>query len=86
MCLAVPGKVIEIYTRDTMRMCRVDFGGIIRETCLETIPEAIVGDYIVVHAGFALNILSPEEAQATLKAFEELSIIEEQIEAENNQP
>ncbi|NPV84837.1 MAG: HypC/HybG/HupF family hydrogenase formation chaperone [Anaerolineae bacterium] len=83
MCLAVPGKIIQIYMRDTMRMCKADFGGITREACIETLPEAKEGDYIIVHAGFALNILSPEEAEATLQALEELSSLEEQIRSED---
>lgn len=83
MCLAVPGKIIQIYMRDTMRMCKADFGGITREACIETLPEAKEGDYIIVHAGFALNLLSPEEAEATLQALEELTSLEEQARSED---
>ena len=79
MCLAVPGKITEIYTAGTLRMGKVDFGGVIREACLEALPEAQVGDYTVVHAGFALHLLSEQEAQETLDALSELSIIEEEM-------
>jgi hydrogenase expression/formation protein HypC len=68
MCLGVPGKIIEI-----------DFGGVIREACIETLPEAQVGDYTIIHAGFALNILSEEEANLTLEALRELADINEEL-------
>ncbi len=73
MCLGVPGKIVEIYTDRGLRMCKVDFGGAVREACIETLPEARVGDYTIVHAGFALNLLSEEEAQATLDLMREMS-------------
>ncbi len=73
MCLGVPGKIVEIYTDRGLRMCKVDFGGAVREACIETLPEAQVGDYTIVHAGFALSLLSEEEAQATLELLREMS-------------
>ena len=79
MCLAVPGKITEIYPSGGLKMCKVDFGGVFREACIETLPEAKIGDYIIVHAGFALNILSEEEARESLEAFRELDEINEQI-------
>jgi hydrogenase expression/formation protein HypC len=85
MCLAVPGKIIEIYTAGTLRMARIDFGGVTREACIETLPEAQVGDYTVVHAGFALNLLSETEAQETLDALRELGAIEEELAANDAQ-
>jgi hydrogenase expression/formation protein HypC len=60
-------------------MGKVDFGGATREACLETLPEAQVGNYTIVHAGFALNLLSEEEAQASLEALRELAEIEDEI-------
>jgi hydrogenase expression/formation protein HypC len=80
MCLGVPGKIIEIHSTGAMRMAKVDFGGVIREVCIETLPEAKIGDYTIVHAGFALNLLSEEEAQATLDTLRELSEFEDTIE------
>jgi hydrogenase expression/formation protein HypC len=79
MCLGIPGKIIEIYTAGAMRMAKVDFGGVTREACIETLPEAQVGDYTIVHAGFALNLLSEEEAQSTLDILRELAEFEEQL-------
>ena len=79
MCLAVPGKILEIYTAGALRMCKIDFGGVTREACIETLPEAKVGDYTIIHAGFALNLLSEEEAQATLDALIELAALDEDL-------
>ena len=79
MCLAVPGKIIEITSDSAIRMGKVDFGGIIREVCLEAVPEAILGNYVIVHAGFALNTLSEQEAMDSLEAFRELDEIENEL-------
>jgi hydrogenase expression/formation protein HypC len=73
MCLGVPGKIIELYTAGSLRMAIVDFGGVTREACVETLPEVKVGDYTIIHAGFALNLLSEEEAQLTLDALREVA-------------
>lgn len=75
MCLGVPGKIIEIIPSGTLRMCKVDFGGVIREACIESLPEAKVGDYTIVHAGFALNLLSEEDAMETLQMLRELDLL-----------
>ncbi len=66
MCLGVPGKIIEIYEKEGLRMAQVDFSGVKREACLEHVPEAKVGDYAIIHVGFALSLLSEEEAQETI--------------------
>jgi len=79
MCLGVPGKISEIYTIAAMRMAKVDFGGVFREVCIETLPDAKIGDYTIVHAGFALNLLSEEEAQSTLALLREMAEFEEQL-------
>jgi hydrogenase expression/formation protein HypC len=79
MCLAVPGKIIEITPTPGSLMGRVDFGGVVREVCLEAVPEAALGNYVIVHAGFALNILSEEEANETLAALRELGDIEAEL-------
>jgi len=63
MCLAVPGKLTEIYTQDDLPMGRVSFGGIVKEICLSYTPEAQVGDYVLVHVGFALSRIDEAEAQ-----------------------
>lgn len=72
MCLGIPGKVIEIFETDSTLMSRVDFDGVIQEVCIATTPEAQVGQYILVHAGFALNVLSEQEASETLKILKDL--------------
>lgn len=79
MCLAVPGKIVDIYDLNSLRMGRIDFGGVIREACLEALPDAQVGDYTIVHAGFALNLLSEEEARETLDALQEIADIEAEL-------
>jgi hydrogenase expression/formation protein HypC len=66
MCLAIPAKVIELYVKDGLSMARVDFGGAIKEVCMEYLPEAKIGDYTIVHVGFGLSILDEQEAQATM--------------------
>mgnify|MGYP000984453621 FL=1 len=79
MCLAVPGKIIEITPTPGSLMGKVDFGGVTRAVCLEAIPEAQLGNYVIVHAGFALNILSEQEAQDTLDALRELGDLEAEL-------
>jgi hydrogenase expression/formation protein HypC len=73
MCLGVPGKIVEIYEQDGLKMARVDFGGVTRETCLAYVPEAKVGEYCIIHVGFALNLLSEQEALETLALLQEIA-------------
>jgi hydrogenase expression/formation protein HypC len=79
MCLGVPGKVIEIYENSGLKMGKVDFGGVVRETCLAFVPEIEIGDYTVIHVGFAISQLSEEEAQETLKILKELGDFEQEL-------
>ena len=79
MCLGVPGKIIEIYEVGGLRMGRVDFGGVQREACLEYVPEAGIGDYTVIHVGFAISRLSEEEAMASLETLNELVDLAEEL-------
>jgi hydrogenase expression/formation protein HypC len=72
MCLAIPGKVIEVFEDKGLRMARVDFGGTVRKACLEHLEEAGLGDYVLVHVGFALSVVDPEEARRTYRFLEEL--------------
>jgi hydrogenase expression/formation protein HypC len=72
MCLAIPGKVIEIFAERGLRMARVDFGGTIRKACLQQLPEAELGDYVLVHVGYALSRVDPEEAERTYRFLQEL--------------
>jgi hydrogenase expression/formation protein HypC len=79
MCLGVPGKIVEMYEAGGLPMGKVDFGGVTRETCLAYVPELKVGDYTVVHVGFAISRLSEEEAQATLAILREMGDLEEEL-------
>jgi hydrogenase expression/formation protein HypC len=73
MCLGVPGKIIEIYETNGLLMGKIDFNGVTRESCLAYVPEAKVGDYAIIHVGFALNLLDEKEAQETLDLFKQIS-------------
>ncbi|HEX4065537.1 MAG TPA: HypC/HybG/HupF family hydrogenase formation chaperone [Acidobacteriaceae bacterium] len=77
MCLAIPGKVVEIFTTEGMHMARVQFGGITRDACLNYVPETQVGDYVLVHVGFAISRVDEEEAQRTYAALAELDQLSE---------
>lgn len=77
MCLAIPGKVSDVFTRDGIHMARVQFGGISREACLNYVPETEVGDYVLVHVGFAISRLDEAEAQRTYQALADLDQLSE---------
>ena len=79
MCLGIPGKIIETYEAGGLRMGKVDFGGAVREVCLEYVPEAQIGDYTVIHVGFAISLLSEQEAQETLDMLRQMIDLEEEI-------
>jgi len=76
MCLAVPGKILEVEERDGSRTARVQFGGITRAAHLDFVPEAAVGDYVIVHVGFALSRVNAEEAARTYELLEEMGLLE----------
>ena len=63
MCLGIPGKLLEVYERDDLPMGKVEFGGIVKETCLAYMPQAQVGDYLLVHVGFAISQIDQQEAE-----------------------
>jgi len=79
MCLAIPGQVTEIYPDSGVLMGKVNFGGITKSVCLAYVPEIAVGDYTIVHVGFALNRIDEASARETLKMFEELGILAEEL-------
>ncbi len=79
MCLGVPGKLVESYTKDDLPMGKVEFGGIRKEVCLAYTPEAQLGDYVLVHVGFAISRIDEAEAQEIFSYLEEISGIEEEI-------
>lgn len=72
MCLGIPGKITAIYERNGLLMGTIEFNTVTREVCLAYVPEAKIGDYAVIHVGFALNLLSEEEALETLALLREI--------------
>jgi hydrogenase expression/formation protein HypC len=79
MCLAVPGRVLSIAEVDGTLMADVDFGGVRKNVCLQYIPDATVGEYVVVHVGFAIQRLDEKSAQETLANFERLGILKDEF-------
>jgi hydrogenase expression/formation protein HypC len=79
MCLAVPGRIIRLDTRDDTLMAEVDFGGVRKDVCLEYIPDATIGEYVIVHVGFAIQRLDEASAIRTLENFERMGILEEEL-------
>jgi hydrogenase expression/formation protein HypC len=74
MCLGIPAKVIELYETNGMKMAKVDFGGVIKEACMEYLPEVKTGDYTIVHVGFGLSILDEKEAMETMELLRQIDI------------
>lgn len=79
MCLAVPGRVLSLDEKDGQQMAQVDFGGVRKEVCLAYIPDVQVGEYVVVHVGFAIQRLDEASAIETLANFEKLGILDEEF-------
>jgi hydrogenase expression/formation protein HypC len=79
MCLAIPGKVLSSEDLGFARTGRVQFGGIVRQVRLDFVPEAAVGDYVMVHVGFAISKVDEEEAQRTYQLLAEMGMIEEEL-------
>ena len=77
MCLAVPGQVESIHEENGTRMGRVNFGGVVKEICLAYLPDIAVGDYTIVHVGFAIPKIDEASARATLQTFADLGLLEE---------
>jgi len=82
MCLAIPGKVEEITTEGDLRIGRVNFGGIVKRVCLDYVPEVVVGDYTIVHVGFALSKIDEETALKTLDDFRAMGVLDAELESE----
>jgi hydrogenase expression/formation protein HypC len=83
MCLAVPGKVLESHDIGPNRIAKVQFGGVTREVYLDFVPEAEVGDYVIVHVGFAISKVDEAEAKRTYEMLEEMGAV---LEVEDEQP
>lgn len=77
MCLAIPGKVIETLESDGIKMAKVSFSGMVKQICLEYTADAVPGDYVLVHVGFALSKIDQEEAERTYRLLEELGQLNE---------
>lgn len=85
MCLAIPGKVEEIATEGGLRVGRVNFGGVVKRVCLDYVPEVEVGDYTIVHVGFAISKIDQQTAEETLESFRQLGVLDEELAGEEEQ-
>jgi hydrogenase expression/formation protein HypC len=72
MCLGIPGKLVEVHSQDNLPMGKVEFGGILKEVCLAYTPEAQVGDYVIVHVGFAISRIDVAEAEEIFSYLEQI--------------
>lgn len=79
MCLAIPGKILEIQQQGNLRAARVQFGGIVRQVSLDFVPEAGLGDYVMVHVGFAISRVDSVEAARTYKLLQEMGMLEQEL-------
>ena len=79
VCLAIPGKILEIQPQNGIRTARVQFGGIVRQVSLDFVPEAEVGDYVMVHVGFAISVVDRPEAERTYKLLQEMGMLEQEL-------
>lgn len=79
MCLAIPGKILTTEDKNGVRCGRVQFGGITRDVCLDFVPEAEVGDYVIVHVGFAISRVDAEEAKKSYELLEMIGAIQEEL-------
>lgn len=84
MCLAIPGKVVSVEQSNGLRTARIQFGGIIRQASLDFVPEAEVGDYVMVHVGFAISKVDAQEAERTYQLLEELGALEAELPPESS--
>jgi hydrogenase expression/formation protein HypC len=83
MCLGIPGRVVEITGSDATRMGKVDFNGILKDVCLAYLPQIQVGDYTIVHVGFAITQIDEASARETLALFNSLGILDEELLADH---
>ena len=79
MCLAIPGRVEQITANGDVRMGRVNFGGVVKNVCLDYVPEVTVGDYTIVHVGFAISKIDEQSAQETLELFRKMGVLDEEL-------
>ena len=81
MCLAVPGKILNTQIDNGVRLGRIEFGGIVRSACLDFVPEAVAGDYVMVHVGFAISRVDAAEAGRAYQALQEMGLLDAELEA-----
>ncbi len=79
MCLGIPGKIVEVSEVEGRRMGKVDFGGVIKEACLDFVPEATLGQYCIIHVGFAISVLDEQEAKETLELLQQIDDIGQEL-------
>ncbi|RJP51672.1 MAG: HypC/HybG/HupF family hydrogenase formation chaperone [Anaerolineaceae bacterium] len=79
MCLSIPGRITEIYEDGSLKMGKVDFGGVLKEVCLDYVPEAQTGQYVLIHVGFAISVLDEDEAMERLSAIREIAEFEDEL-------
>ncbi len=79
MCLSIPGKITEVYADGSLIMGKVDFGGVLKEVCLDYVPEAQTGQYVLIHVGFAISVLDEDEAMARMDLVREIENYEEEL-------
>jgi len=79
MCLGIPGLVTELYESNGMKMGKVDFGGVVKEACMEYLPEIKVGDYTIIHVGFGISILNEQEAMETMDMLRQIDELGENV-------
>jgi hydrogenase expression/formation protein HypC len=79
MCLSIPGKITQIYEDGSLLMGKVDFGGVLKEVCLDYVPEVKTGEYVLIHVGFAISVLDEDEAMARLYTIREIENFEEEL-------
>ena len=83
MCLAIPGKIVSVEEANGLRSARIQFGGIVRQASLDFVPEAQVGDYVMVHVGYAISRVDAAEAERTYQLLEEMGTLEEELPPES---
>jgi hydrogenase expression/formation protein HypC len=86
VCLAIPGKILEIQQQGEMRAARVQFGGIVRQVSLDFVPEAALGDYVMVHVGFAISRVDAVEADRTYQLLHEMGLLEAELSPAGQEP
>ncbi len=86
MCLAIPGKILSAEENDGLRIGRIQFGGIVRSARLDFVPEAEIGDYVMVHVGFAISRVDEKEAERTYELLREMGALEAELPPEDSEP